>query len=569
MDDLRRYLHWLMGLRVAVVTLMLGLSLAFQIAKGEVVITFYALIVVTYAITIAYALILRHLTTPAALRHFASVQLGMDLLLESFLVARTGGIDSPFSALYVITVALASLILQRRGGLITAGVSAILFGTITNVQLYGLVAERGWLAPSRLSMEETIQALVLHGLALVAVGLLSGALAEQLRRKHQTLIEKEQGLISLQAFHENVVQSISSGLFTTDPEGRITSFNLAAREATGHDLEAVLQRPWWEVFHWQQGDLFGVSPASIITPYTFEAEGKRADGSRLVLGMTLSPLTEAGVRTGLVGVFKDLTEIRDMQEEMHRREWLATLGEMSAGMAHEIRNPLAALAGAMQMLRRDLPLDETNARLMDIAVREATRLDAIITEFLLYARPPALNLKDCDLNEVLGETMDLVRHQAGARAGLEIAVLPGSGKMVAQIDPDQIKQVFWNLATNALQAMPNGGRLAVSTSRRWVGPAKQRSQVIEVAFQDSGEGIRKEALDKIFLPFFTTKKAGSGLGLAALHRIVDLHGGWIRVESQEGKGSSFVVCLPLSAQTGPRLWYEGREPWSREPWKKS
>ena len=117
--------------------------------------------------------------------------------------------------------------------------------------------------------------------------------------------------------------------------------------------------------------------------------------------------------------------------------------------------------------------------------------------------------------------------------------------------------------------MPHGGRLAVSTSRRWVGPAKQRSQVIEIAFQDSGEGIKKEALDKIFLPFFTTKKAGSGLGLAAVHRIVDLHGGWIRVESQEGKGSSFVVCLPLSPQTGPRLWYEGREPWSREPWKKS
>lgn len=569
MDDFRRNLHWLMGLRVAVVTLLLGLSLAFQIAKGELVLTFYGLIVVTYAVTIAYALILRHLTTPTALRHFASVQIGMDLLLESFLVARTGGIESPFSALYVITVALASLILQRRGGLITAGVSTVLFGTITNVQLYGLVASRGWLMASRLSEEETIQSLIIHGSALVAVGLLSGALAEQLRRADQSRIEKEQGLIRLQAFHENVVQSISSGVFTTDADGRITSFNVAAQEATGHALEGVRMRPWWEVFHWQQGDLFGVAPATIITPFTFEAEGKRADGSRLVLGMTLSPLNEAGVRTGLVGVFKDLTEIRDMQEEMRRREWLATLGEMSAGMAHEIRNPLAALAGAMQMLRRDLPLEETNARLMDIAVREATRLDTIITEFLLYARPPALNLKDCDLNEVVADTLDLVRHQTGTRANLEIVVMPGSGKMTAQVDPDQIKQVFWNLATNALQAMPGGGRLTVMTSRRWVGPTKQRAQVIEIAFQDTGEGIKKEALDKIFLPFFTTKKAGSGLGLAAVHRIVDLHGGWIRVESQEGKGSRFVVCLPLSVQGGPRLWYEGREPWSREPWKRS
>jgi two-component system sensor histidine kinase PilS (NtrC family) len=569
MEDLRGKLHWLMGLRVVVVTLLLGLSLAFQFAKGELVLTFYALIIVTYAITIVYALTLRYVKTPSALRQFASVQVGMDLLLETFLVARTGGIDSPFSALYVSTVALASLILRRRGGLVTAGVSAILFGTVTNLQLYGLVASRGWLQPSRMTFEESIQALVLHGLALVLVGLLSGALAEQLQRADQSLIEKEQGLIRLQAFHENVVQSISSGLFTTDPEGRITSFNLAAREATGHALEAVLHRPWWEVFNWQQGDLFGVNPASLAAPHTFEAEGKRADGSRLVLGMTLSPLTEHGVQTGLVGVFKDLTEIRDMQEEMRRREWLATLGEMSAGMAHEIRNPLAALGGAMQMLRRDLDLEETNARLMDIAVRETTRLDAIITEFLLYARPPALNLKDCDLNEVLAETLDLVRHQPDARQDIELVAQPSPGPMTAQVDADQIKQVLWNLATNAFEAMPSGGRLTVLTGRRWVGPAKQRGQVIEISFQDTGEGIKKEALDKIFLPFFTTKREGSGLGLAAVHRIVDLHGGWIRVESQEGKGSRFVVCLPLSAQQGPRLWYEGREPWSREPWKKS
>ena len=121
----------------------------------------------------------------------------------------------------------------------------------------------------------------------------------------------------------------------------------------------------------------------------FEVECKRADGNRLILGMTLSPLHEQGTKTGLVGVFKDLTQIRDLEEEMRRKEWLASLGEMSAGMAHEIRNPLGALAGAMQMLRKDLEADETSQRLMDIAVREATRLDNIITEFLQYARPPA------------------------------------------------------------------------------------------------------------------------------------------------------------------------------------
>jgi len=563
MDDLRVKLHWLMGVRVVAVTLLLGLSIAFQVARGELVLTFYALIVFTYAITIGYAVTIRYLTDVLALTRFAYLQVGVDLLLETFLVAITGAVESPFSVLYVITVTLASLIMRRRGGLVTAGVSVILFGLITNFQLYDVFGASGWLPPSRLSVVETLHTFGVHSLAVIAVGLLSGALAE-------SLVEKERGLKRLQAFHENVVESISSGLFTTDAAGRITSFNRAAQEITGYDLEKVRHRPWWEVFLWQQVDLFGAGPSVIMeNPYRFEAQGNRSDGSRLVLGMTVSPLTEGGAQTGLVGVFKDLTQIRDMEEEMRRKEWLAKLGEMSAGMAHEIRNPLAALAGAMQMLRKDLAQDEGTARLLDIATREATRLDAIVSEFLLYARPPELNLKECDLNGILTDTLDLIRHEAQTRKGITIETHPGPGPMLAPIDADQLKQVFWNLATNAFDAMPLGGRLTIATSRRRVGSGGRGGEVIEIAFMDTGEGIKKEDMEKIFLPFFTTKHTGSGLGLASVHRIVDLHGGWIRVESQVGKGSRFVVCLPVSAEAGARMWHEGPEPWSRETWKKS
>ncbi|OLC81776.1 MAG: hypothetical protein AUI96_01015, partial [Nitrospirae bacterium 13_1_40CM_3_62_11] len=458
MADLRVKLHWLMGVRVVAVTLLLGLSIAFQVARGELVLTFYALIVFTYAITIAYAVTIRYLTDDLALTRFAYLQVGVDLLLESFLVATTGAIESPFSMLYVITVTLASLIMRRRGGLITAGVSVILFGLITNFQLYQVFAASGWLLPSRLSVVETLHTFGVHSLAVITVGVLSGALAE-------SLVEKERGLSRLQAFHENVVESISSGLFTTDASGRITSFNRAAQEITGYDLDKVRYRPWWEVFLWQQAELFGGDPsAAMANPYRFEAQGSRVDGSRLVLGMTVSPLTEGGAQTGLVGVFKDLTQIRDMEEEMRRKEWLAKLGEMSAGMAHEIRNPLAALAGAMQMLRKDLAQDESTARLLDIATREATRLDAIVSEFLLYARPPELNLTECDLNAVLTDTLDLIRHEAQTRKGITIETHPGPGPMLAQVDQDQLKQVFWNLATNAFDAMLSGGRLDIVTS---------------------------------------------------------------------------------------------------------
>jgi two-component system sensor histidine kinase PilS (NtrC family) len=265
----------------------------------------------------------------------------------------------------------------------------------------------------------------------------------------------------------------------------------------------------------------------------------------------------------MVGVFKDLTQIRDLEEEMRRKDWLASLGEMSAGMAHEIRNPLGALAGAMQMLRKDLHADETSQRLMDIAIREATRLDTIITEFLQYARPPALNLGEYDLNKLLAETLDLVQHEARARVNIRIEAKPSREALVGQVDQDQLKQVFWNLATNAFDAMPKGGQLTIATGCRSIDVGGRKGDVIEISFQDTGEGISKKNLDNIFLPFFTTKKQGSGLGLAAVHRIVDLHGGWIKVESKEREGSRFVVCLPRSVDVGVRLWHEGREPWKR------
>jgi two-component system sensor histidine kinase PilS (NtrC family) len=564
MNDMRTRLYWIMGLRMALVTLILGLSVTFQAAKGGWVETFYALIIVTYIVTIPSAVLLRVFTSPMALTAFFWVQVGIDFLLETVLVARTGGIESPFVVLYVMTVAVASLVPRRRVGLLTACFGIILFGLLTNIQLHGLIEGWGWLSPSRLTMPETFQTFGVYALALLVVGILGGTLADQLQQADQSLREKEQGLTRLQVFHENIVHSISSGVFTADASGCITSFNPAAQEATGYTITHVVGRPWREVFNWhpsQQSDeqLSG----ALSTTTRFEVECKRVDGNRLILGMTLSPLHEQGKQTGLVGVFKDLTQIRDLEEEMRRKEWLASLGEMSAGMAHEIRNPLGALAGAMQMLRKDAIEDETNRRLMDIAIREATRLDNIITEFLQYARPPALNLTERDLNKVLAETLDLVQHEARTRTKIKIVTSLATGALTAMVDQDQLRQVFWNMATNAFEAMPEGGQLTISTNRRHVDAGGRKVDVIEIAFQDTGEGIPKQNLDKIFLPFFTTKKTGSGLGLAAVHRIVDLHGGWIKVESQERQGSRFVVCLPRSGDAGLRLWHEGRTPWKR------
>jgi two-component system sensor histidine kinase PilS (NtrC family) len=562
-EDIKARIYWLMGWRVVIVTLLLGLSLAFQVTKGERVETFYALIVFTYAVTIIYAFVVRKVADPEMLVQFAWAQTVVDFLLETILIARTGGIESPFAVLYVISVTVASLVPRRRVGLLTASLCIILLGILTNVQLYGLAEAWGWLPHTRLSAAETLHAFGVYSLAFLVVGFLSGALADQLGQADLSLREKELGLSHLRAFHENIVHSISSGVFTTDDNDRITSFNPAAQEATGYSFEQVQGRPWREVFNWHPSQLEDDRTQDASGNMRFDVECKRSDGNRLILGMTLAPLHERGEQKGLVGVFKDLTQIRDLEDEMRRKQWLASLGEMSAGMAHEIRNPLGALAGAMQMLRKDLQADETSQRLMEIAVREATRLDAIITEFLQYARPPALNLAEYDLNKVLAETLDLVQHEARIRRGISLRAVPCAEALLAQVDQDQMKQVFWNLAVNAFDAMSNGGQLTITTGCRKVDIAGRKADVVEVSFHDAGEGIPKNNLDKIFLPFFTTKKRGSGLGLAAVHRIVDLHGGWIKVERQEGQGTRFGVCLPRTADSGIRLWHEGREPWKR------
>lgn len=564
MNVLKTRLHWLMGLRVTIVTLLLGLSLVFEATNTERVETFYALIALTYALTIPSALLLPRLSSPIILVAFFWVQVGIDFILETILVVRTGGVESPFAVLYIITVAVASLLPQRRVGLFAACGCIILFGLVTNAQLYGFAESLGLFQQSHLTPLETFQSYGAYALALLVVGLLGGTLADQLYKADQSLREKERGLHRLQAFHENIVQSISSGVFTADKNGALTSFNPAAQEVTGYTNSQVIGRSWRELFNWHPSQPAEEAGAGSLPAMTrFEVECKSATGSRLILGMTVSPLHEQGEGDGLVGVFKDLTQIRDLEDEMRRKEWLASLGEMSAGMAHEIRNPLGALAGAMQMLRKDAAGNETDGRLMDIAIREATRLDNIITEFLQYARPPALNLAERDMNKILAETLDLVQHEARARKNISIVTSLAQDALPAQVDQDQMRQVFWNLATNAFDAMPEGGQLTIATGSRHVDAGGRKGNVIEISFQDTGEGIAKGNLDKIFLPFFTTKKSGSGLGLAAVHRIVDLHGGWIKVESRLRQGTRFVVCMPRSGNDAVRLWHEGRTPWKR------
>ncbi len=309
---------------------------------------------------------------------------------------------------------------------------------------------------------------------------------------------------------------------------------------------------------------FYKDPGKINQACRYDVETTRKDGSAVLLGVTLSPLRdEAGAVTGVVGTFQDLTKIRRLEEEVRKRQKLAMIGQMAADMAHEIRNPLASLSGSMQVLRKELTLGEENQRLMEIALRETDRLDNIITEFLYYARPSPLNCKPCDLHALIVETLQLLKHGKGYDRRVEIKTTLADPPLTAWVDADQMRQVFWNLSINAIEAMNDGGVLAISSGIRESGegmealllpPLKAGSgaeepvdeqRFLEIAFEDTGGGIKREYLDRIFDPFFTTKSHGSGLGLAIVHRIIADHSGHIWADSLEGRGTRFTLLLPI------------------------
>ena len=529
---------WLMALRVVLVTSLLGLPLLLQLnflKNTWSISTFYFLIGSTYFLTIVYINLMSRVRN---LSFFISAQLAIDLLFETALITVTGGIESPFPFLYIVTIVAGTIFFYRKGGVLTAAGASLFFGTLMNLQ-HAQFPPFYFFSP--LGNKELVYMLFLYMIVFFTVGVVSGRLSEKLH-------EQEIGYSELRIFHEYIVQSISSGLITTDLAGKITSFNRSASEMTGLHPHEVIGATWWDLFSWNdiQNRYRDLSVTGSSQRFEGEIQNKR--GERCLLGVTISPLrNEQGAKIGVIGTFQDLTQLRNLEEEMHKKERLAMIGEMAAGMAHEIRNPLASLSGSIEVLKKELRLTDENMKLMEIAVSEADRLNSIITQFLLYAKPAPPRRRRVDLHLLLSETLQLIQNDPDRDERIQVELRVGPEPIMIFIDPDQIKQVFWNLSINAFQAMPEGGALTISTRRVFSDKRKGLGSPrggAEIVFKDTGEGIRPEDLPKIFYPFFTTKSSGSGLGLAIVQRVVDEHFGKIDVKSGP-EGTVFTVALPM------------------------
>ncbi|HEY3122457.1 MAG TPA: ATP-binding protein, partial [Thermoanaerobaculia bacterium] len=466
----------------------------------------------------------------------AYLQMVGDIALVTVLVYCSGGPYSVFNFFYLVTIGVSAFLLFRPGAVVMASLGALLYGTLVELLAKGVLPApplnpvSDW-AGSRLRYNFAITVAGFYGVAFMA-----GYLSENLRAARSELARRQKTLQRLQNLHGNVIASMSSGLMTTDSRQRITFVNRAGGEllnvdparAAGMflvDFDFVLPENWPTVWN----------PGRGWDTFRGEIETDRV-GSRRVLGYSLRGLKDADGELGLLILFQDLTEIKKLERRARFNEQLAAVGELAAGIAHEIRNPLASISGSVQVLSNELTVGSAERRLMEIIVSESNRLSKILEDFLRFVRPQERRVAEFDVANAVAEVMDLFRLSDEVSDAHRIEVNVWPSQSVVSGDRDQIRQIVYNVAKNAVRAMAAGGTLSVL--------GREEDSWYSIRFTDTGRGMSEDELSRLFTPFSTAFDGGTGLGMAIVRRIVEDHGGAIDAESTPGEGTTVTVLLP-------------------------
>ena len=472
-------------------------------------------------------------------RRVAALLSMLDIALITAVVAATGGARSIFPFLYVLSVTGACVLLSRTGALAIAAEACLLY---TGLVFGGTVFPIAYFieAPHETSALEVVT-IFLNSATFLVVAIIAGGVAERYRATQQELQTRQRDLRDLEAFRDLVFDCVGTGLIVLDRSHRVTGFNRAAGAIMGRSAETMLGATWNEI----AGDAIDVT--DVTTALSHDATDSirretvvhRPDGGAIPTLVTFSTLrSAAGTPLGVVAACEDLSALREMEARMRHADRLASLGRMSANIAHEIRNPLASMTGAIEALSGASPIDaDERESLRQIVTRESERLNRIIKDFLAYARPTPLQRSRTDVAAVLDDVLVLLEHRP-LPDGVKV-IRTFTSPLWVDVDANALRQSLWNLCLNAVEAMPDGGDLNVGASAR-VGR-------VEIWVADTGRGIAAKDIGHIFEPFYSTKTEGSGLGLALVHRVIADHGGDIDVRSLPGAGTTITLTLPQGA----------------------
>ncbi|MEK9627881.1 MAG: ATP-binding protein [Nitrospinota bacterium] len=543
--ELEQRIKRIMLLRVFFLTGFVVLLLTFQERLGITAPIGPLCIVISvgFLFSLIYALLFKILP----LNLTASTQVVGDLLLVGGILYTTGGIDSPISFLFLFVIIATSVMLPSTAVFLAASGSSIIYGGLVDLEYYGFITPVYLFPESKISFESgyVFYIIFLNIGAFYTVAYLSSFLSHRLRIIKDELKKTSLNLKEQRAFNRNIVQYMGNGLVTIDREGIITSINPAAESLTGFTSQESLNKNINSLIPSLQLDQFFQETRTDDFPDQIERDFTRKDGKKIFLRVKVSNLSDLNV-PGYILVFEDLTEIKFMQNKMLRTEQLAAVGRFSAGLAHEIRNPLTSLSGSIQVLAKGLNLEDSYKKLMNIVIKETDRLNTILSDFLTYSQPKKNTNTIVDLTQLIQDVIILLKNSENFSGDKQIQFERAADHVIFHGDEEQIKQVVWNLCINALEAMTKGTITIklkeVSSFHNNNFHADKKGVVLEIV--DEGCGIAPDQMENIYDPFYSSKKDGVGLGLATVNQIVHRNEGTMDVKSILGEGTTFTVFLP-------------------------